>query len=375
MAAIPAERSTISILAPHHPLRSRLRHRTDLRPGVASRWPQTYPPQTSAAYLHLPHLDPRVSAARGTNHELRPTMITTRRPPIENHLRTRFGYTLQLPRTACKGSHCEFSFRAQTGTLRILRILDGGHVAHAGNSLARGQRIPHRRIQRPDRKLRGPRQRRALPGWKPISPATAGRPSIPLPRATAARPRAGVALALYIDAMSSFWRDWIVSYDTSHQYILGQAAVQRYPRSVENARNWARDHYASMLKWARRSQDRVEHSPERWAVIGRGPRGSLFFFGKSATGRAPACTKSGCSAHPERSPEQAAAMWYRAHGSCLGTTRNGKTRVADRPGICARRSKTLACASLSHALPQSMNPPASETPPMTHSVCRSYTRK
>ena len=28
---------------------------------------------------------------------------------------------------------------------------------------------------------------------------------------------------LYLDAAESFWREWVISYDFSHQYILGKA--------------------------------------------------------------------------------------------------------------------------------------------------------
>jgi hypothetical protein len=77
-------------------------------------------------------------------------------------------------------------------------------------------------------------------------------------------------VALYVDAMASFWRDWVVSYDTSHQYALGQAAVSGTRGIWEGARAWARERYQAMLKWAERSQERVENSPGRWAFIGAG---------------------------------------------------------------------------------------------------------
>ena len=109
--------------------------------------------------------------------------------------------------------------------------------------------------------------------------------------------------------MASFWRDWIVSYDTSHQYVLGQAAVSGTRGLWEGARNWARDHYDRMLKWARRSQDRVETSPVRWAVIGSVIALALLLLGN--LGRiARLLHEKWLQAHPERSPEQAAAMWY-----------------------------------------------------------------
>jgi hypothetical protein len=64
-----------------------------------------------------------------------------------------------------------------------------------------------------------------------------------------------------------------------------------------------------MLKWARRSQDRVEHSPARWAVIGLGV--ALAFLLLANFGRiARALHEKWVSARAQRSPEQAAAMWY-----------------------------------------------------------------
>ena len=162
-------------------------------------------------------------------------------------------------------------------------------------------------------------------GWQTFDPTPAG---------DSGTPQGWSRLALYIDAMSSFWRDWIVSYDTSHQYVLGQAAFSGTRGLLENARNWARDHYASMLKWAQRSQDRVEHSPND----GRSspwPSRLLFCCWEICAGSRASLHEKWLRAHPERSPEQAAAMWYRPDGPCLGTTRNGKTRVANASGIFA----------------------------------------
>ena len=96
-------------------------------------------------------------------------------------------------------------------------------------------------------------------GWQIFDPTPAG---------SSGSPQGWGRIALYLDAMSSFWRDWVVSYDTSHQYVLGQTAVVRSRVAWEGIRNWARIHYASMLQWARHSQDRVEHSPGRWAILG-----------------------------------------------------------------------------------------------------------
>jgi hypothetical protein len=137
-------------------------------------------------------------------------------------------------------------------------------------------------------------------GWQTFDPTPAG---------VSGTPQGWDRLALYLDAMSSFWRDWVVSYDTSHQYSLGQAAVGGTLRAWQKSRLWARAHYAAMLKWARHSQDRVQHSPTRWAVVGAVLVLLLLLLGN--IGRfARIIHEKWLGAHPERSPEQAAAMWY-----------------------------------------------------------------
>jgi len=138
-------------------------------------------------------------------------------------------------------------------------------------------------------------------GWQTFDPTPAG---------SGGSPQGWSRLALYLDAMSSFWRDWIVSYDTSHQYEIAQTAFSSTRGLWERVRTWARDHYAAMLQWARRSQDRVERSPRRWAVIGLIVAVVFLLLGN--LGRiARLLHEKWLHAHPERSPEQAATMWYR----------------------------------------------------------------
>jgi hypothetical protein len=64
-----------------------------------------------------------------------------------------------------------------------------------------------------------------------------------------------------------------------------------------------------MLKWARRSQDRVENSPRGWTIIGVVIVLALIVLAN--LGRIVRVLHEGwLKAHPERSPEQAASMWY-----------------------------------------------------------------
>jgi transglutaminase-like putative cysteine protease len=269
---------------------------------------QDYPAQIEATYLRLRGLDPRVG-------ELAVQITSSARndfdraAAIENHLRTHFGYTLELPRTAVKDpianflferkrGHCEYFASSMAVMLRTLgipsRVVNGFRSDEfndlTGNYVVRAKNA-HSWVEA------------YFPGygWQTFDPTPAG---------VNGTPQGWDRLALYIDALSSFWRDWVVSYDSSHQYSLGQAAFSGTRGLWERARVWARDHYAAMLKWARRSQDRVEHSPGRWAILGAAVTITLLLLGN--LGRiARLLHEKWLRAYPERSPEQAAAMWYR----------------------------------------------------------------
>jgi len=284
---------------------------------------RNYPPQVTATYLRLPELDPRVPrlAAQITNSA---SSDFDKAAAIENHLRTRFGYTLELPRTAVKDpianflferkqGHCEYFASSMAVMLRTLgipsRVVNGFRTDEfndlTGNYVVRAKDA-HAWVEA------------YFPGygWQTFDPTPAG---------ASGTPQGWNRLALYVDAMASFWRDWVVSYDSSHQYSLGQAAFSGTRGMWEGARKWARTHYASMLKWARRSQDRVEHSPGRWAFIGGAISIVLLLLGN--LGRiARLLHEKWLHAHPERSPEQAAAMWYQRMARTLA--RRGVSKPA-----------------------------------------------
>src|SRR5260370_3869406 len=75
---------------------------------------------------------------------------------------------------------------------------------------------------------------------------------------------------LYLDAASSFWREWVISYDSAHQSVLGQEAMSGSRRLWQRARGWTRRRYVSMLDWLRQRPGQVEHSPGRWGGLGFG---------------------------------------------------------------------------------------------------------
>ena len=282
-----------------------------------------YPLQVVATYLRLPPLDPRVPrlAAQITNSA---SSDFDKAAALENYLRTRFGYTLELPQTVVKDpianflferkqGHCEYFASSMAVMLRTLgipsRVVNGFRTDEfndlTGNYVVRAKDA-HAWVEA------------YFPGygWQTFDPTPAG---------ASGTPQGWNRLALYLDAMASFWRDWVVTYDTSHQLALGQAAFSGTRGMWEGARKWAQIHYEAMLKWARRSQDRVEHSPGRWAVMGGAIAVILLLLGN--LGRiARLLHEKWLHAHPERSPEQAAAMWYRRMARALA--RRGMAKPA-----------------------------------------------
>lgn len=72
---------------------------------------------------------------------------------------------------------------------------------------------------------------------------------------------------------------------------------------------WARLRYARLLAFARKSQRGVEHSPGPW--LGTSVALALLLLALANAGRvARMIRRRRLQAHPERSPDQAAAMWY-----------------------------------------------------------------
>lgn len=114
---------------------------------------------------------------------------------------------------------------------------------------------------------------------------------------------------LYMDALASFWRDWIVNYDVAHQLRLTENASRGSRGIVARAQAWARSRYERMLAWARRTQARLGQSGVRlgiWALAAFVV--ALFLFSVprlvSITRRFQLVRK------PQAAPQLAATIWY-----------------------------------------------------------------
>jgi hypothetical protein len=266
-----------------------------------------YPSEIARTYLPLPEVDQRVRrlTAQITNSA---KTDYDKAATVENYLRTNFTYTLQLPKTNAKDpianflfdrkqGHCEYFASSMAVMLRTIgipsRVVNGFRSDEfndvTGNYIVRAKDA-HSWVEA------------YFPGygWQTFDPTPAG---------NGGSPQGWGRLALYMDAMASFWRDWVISYDSSNQYELSHAAISTSRNMWEGARSWARERYASMLDWAQRSQNRVEHSPRRWALIGLGAAMAIVLLANIRR-----MTKwiheAWLGAHPERAPEQAASLWY-----------------------------------------------------------------
>jgi hypothetical protein len=116
-------------------------------------------------------------------------------------------------------------------------------------------------------------------------------------------------IMLYLDAASSFWREWVINYDVQHQRVLGQQATNSSRQLFERSRSWGQDRYEALLESARRLRHRMILSPKSWTFGGICLVLLLLMIinGKAAWRL---IARSRLAAHPERSPQKAASIWY-----------------------------------------------------------------
>jgi transglutaminase-like putative cysteine protease len=265
------------------------------------------PPAFAAAYLQLPASDPRIpllaaqiAGSASNNYD--------RAVAIESYLKTHYGYTLQLPRSPVadpvanflferKQGHCEYFAASMAVMLRTLgvpaRLVNGFRSDEfndvTGNYVVRAKDA-HSWVEA------------YFPGygWVTFDPTPGG---------ATGTPEGWGRMMLYMDAAASFWREWVISYDSSHQSVLGHSVLNGTRTSWERARTWVRLRYEQALNWARRRQRGVEQAPRSW--LG-GITGVAFLLLLLANvKRIARMIRTGqLQAHPERAPHEAAAMWY-----------------------------------------------------------------
>lgn len=274
---------------------------TELRAGGS------YPPQILLNYLQLPRLDPRIphlaeqiTASAENSYD--------KAVAVENYLRSNFGYTLQLPRVAPKDpianflferkrGHCEYFASTMAVMLRSLhipaRVVNGFRTGEfndlTSQYVVRGSDA-HSWVE-----VYFPQY-----GWVSFDPTPGGAGDLG---------KGMGRLALYLDAAASFWREWVINYDTRHQENLAWQASSSTRQFFDSLRAWGRQRYEAMLDWARNTQGTISGSPVRWSVGGVLATLLLVFVG-NARRLWRGWLKRQVAARPASAPRMAATIWY-----------------------------------------------------------------
>ncbi|HYK48652.1 MAG TPA: DUF3488 and transglutaminase-like domain-containing protein, partial [Terriglobales bacterium] len=258
-------------------------------------------------YLALPPLDIRISklaeevtASASNNYD--------KAIAIERYLRTRFGYTLDLPRTSQrdplahflferKNGHCEYFASSMAVMLRTIRIpsrIVTGFRGGEFNDLT-GQYVVRASIAHSWVEAYFPGN-----GWVSFDPTPGG----------SLETHSGWSrMLLYVDAAASFWREWVINYDVTHQQTLGEGAGQSTRRLYDDLRHWFARNYYSLLNSARKTHQQITHSPGRWICGGLAVTLFLTIL-VNLRSIVRALANRRLRAHPDRAPRESASLWY-----------------------------------------------------------------
>lgn len=264
-------------------------------------------PASLNRYLQLPPLDNRIpklaediTSANNSNYD--------KAVALERYLSTHFGYTLDLPRSLPpdplanflferKKGHCEYFASSMAVMLRSLRIpsrIVTGFRGGEFNDLT-GQYVVRASDAHSWVEAYFPGS-----GWVSFDPTPAG----------GAPTRGGWSrMQLYADAAASFWREWIINYDVSHQRTLGRDAATNSRRFFDEARRWLGRRHRAMLRTARKAHRHISDFPAQWLggiVVVAAFLIALFNVPRFVRG----LRARSLRAHPERAPRESAALWY-----------------------------------------------------------------
>jgi protein-glutamine gamma-glutamyltransferase len=296
-------------LDPEHPV-SRYEATSDIArpsPGQLREAPNGYPAAILLNYLQLPRVDDRVTALA---RKITATADNNydRAAAVEMYLRTHFGYTLQLPRSVPhdpvanflferKQGHCEYFASSMAIMLRTLgipsRVVNGFRTGEFND-------LTSQYLVRASNAHSWVEAYFPNYGWISFDPTPAA------PMQTHTGWSRGM---LYLDALASFWREWVVNYDAGHQHSLSHEAVRGGLEWFRDMQNWARRKHDALLTAARRTQRTVSDSPAQWG--GAATAFICLLVLASNAGRAwKAFRSQRLAARPGESPSLAATIWY-----------------------------------------------------------------
>lgn len=267
-----------------------------------------YPPAVLEPYLQLPPvLDPRV---QGLATQVTATVSSPfeKAARIESYLRTHYVYTLELPRTVPsdpisdflfvrRQGHCEYFASAMAVMLRSIGIpsrLVNGFSGGEFNDLT-SQYIIRASDAHSWVEAYIPGQ-----GWMTFDPTAAGDLEVHTRWSR---------FMLYMDAMASFWREWVVNYDLARQLRLTQDASRGSRELASRAQSWGRSEYDKIVAWARRAQERIGQSTMKWALRAVGAL-LLALLAFSVPRLAALLRRLRLARRPRIAPQVAASIWY-----------------------------------------------------------------
>ena len=258
-------------------------------------------------YLKLPPLDVRISnlaeevtAPASSNYD--------KATAVEQYLSTHFRYTLELPRSLPrdplanflferKKGHCEYFASSMAVMLRSLHIpsrIVTGFRGGEFNDLT-GQYVVRASDAHSWVEAYFPGS-----GWISFDPTPAG---------TAPTRTGWSRMQLYMDAAASFWREWIINYDASHQRTLGTDAATSSRRFFDESRRWIERQHRALLRSARRAHDHMINFPVRW-LGGIFAVAAVLLLLLNLRQVISGLRDRSLRAHPERAPRESAALWY-----------------------------------------------------------------
>jgi transglutaminase-like putative cysteine protease len=266
------------------------------------------PPSIALAYLQLPKMDARigelaqqVAAHAGNDYD--------RARALELYLQRNFGYTLQLPPSAPRDPIAEFLF-----------VRKQGHCEYFASSMA----IMLRLLHIPARVVNGFRggqfndltaqyvlRARDAHSWvEAYFPGEGWISFDPTPPSSALLTTSNWGrVQLYLDALASFWREWVINYDSSHQHALGEDLAAKSRSLLHNLRRALTAAYARMLKSARSARHGLASAPRRWAG-GAAGLVALLLLAAAFPALWRWWRNLTIATHPARAPRRAATIWY-----------------------------------------------------------------
>jgi transglutaminase-like putative cysteine protease len=277
------------------------------RTRVARNHSAGYPPQVLLDFMGPTPVDQRV---RGLAQQITSTAPGPyeKAAALESYLSSHFTYTLELPKTTPadpiasflferRRGHCEYFASAMAVMLRTLGIpsrvvngFSGGEYNDVSSQYVIRASEAHSWVEA------------YIPGegWMQFDPTPAG---------TGLTGSHSNRFLLYLDAMASFWREWIVNYDLGHQIRLTQDASRGSRQLVGEAQSWFKSRYDRLLVWAHKTQDRVGSSTVVW-----GERVLAIFAMVLLIASFPRLIALARNLRvirrPERAPQVAATLWY-----------------------------------------------------------------